>query len=1002
MAQPLDYVEYLSKEIGARPAGTEEEQEAALYIADQFQEQAGYPAAIEEFTSSSNLEGGLAILSMITIVVSVLAMLFNVLTAPAFVLAVIAAVIYVLESYDHPIVSSRLARGASQNVVAKYQPSQSSSQAKQGTRQRKIVLVAHYDTGKVTPGIVRRIEAMKLPLPMVCLGGMVAAAFFLLLRFFLGGTGGAGLVFINLLTIIAIIIVALPIVKAILYRVAPYNEGANDNATGVAALIEIARRINDGSLSEADLQEGEYDVVVHGEQAAWDEGLVPDGAELRYEADATVDVDAMSDEERLLSAKAAIAALTGRSVDQRIYAPIRTEQAPAQEPSQQLDAWAPEAEDEPEAVAEAVEEAPAVEQRPSTAWSQPEEEQDLTGGFENAPSWFIAAQRNAKRPESEQPVQRSRYTEAIQAAERELAAREQAREDEERARRAQELRDREEATRAALASMREAAPVSAPYAEQADAGFEDAASIAGADEHFDASAADARSAYDERDADAALRVSADDLPEMKLSLPELELAVEGDSANPIPEPGRFEDRLDVAVDLGQTIAYTPQMIREAIQEELAAEQAAPLTQEELPQIEVAAPERDDVQARQRLVELPQVDGQPDAGGSADVPEQDNPSRSGLFRMLRTDVPSLSGVIQAIDEEDAAAQSREDLLKSAQLPKISLDGDASAAADEKAEELAQSAGDELAEAAEVAGDRESLEGDAEPTLPSFDLEGEGEQPEADDFDMGGYEPASKVEMPKSRAGNLLNRLRRKSGPALTDTPQEWLDVDEDFEAREVGRERGGWESFRDDADGEGKRTWEGGAFSRVRLGHVDTRSGAVEEAEEADEVVELPEDQALNEEIEQIYHFRNPDFNAEIWFVALGSDTELHDGARAFVEEHKSELRGAMVVELEALGVGELCVASEEGGLKKMQASSRIKRFTRGATEATGIVLGQVKLATDSITSTIQKAGLQAMHLVGIEDGLPALKGSADDILENVDEMLFEENIDYVMELLRQD
>ena len=32
MTKPLEHVEYLSKEIGARPAGTEEEQNAALYI----------------------------------------------------------------------------------------------------------------------------------------------------------------------------------------------------------------------------------------------------------------------------------------------------------------------------------------------------------------------------------------------------------------------------------------------------------------------------------------------------------------------------------------------------------------------------------------------------------------------------------------------------------------------------------------------------------------------------------------------------------------------------------------------------------------------------------------------------------------------------------------------------------------------------------------------------------------------------------------------------------
>ena len=93
MAQAMDYVEYLSREIGARPAGTEEEEQAALYIADEFQKETGFPATIEEFTSSANLEGGRAILSMVTIVASVLAMLFNVLTGPMFILALIAAVI---------------------------------------------------------------------------------------------------------------------------------------------------------------------------------------------------------------------------------------------------------------------------------------------------------------------------------------------------------------------------------------------------------------------------------------------------------------------------------------------------------------------------------------------------------------------------------------------------------------------------------------------------------------------------------------------------------------------------------------------------------------------------------------------------------------------------------------------------------------------------------------------------------------------------------------------
>jgi hypothetical protein len=98
----------------------------------------------------------------------------------------------------------------------------------------------------------------------------------------------------------------------------------------------------------------------------------------------------------------------------------------------------------------------------------------------------------------------------------------------------------------------------------------------------------------------------------------------------------------------------------------------------------------------------------------------------------------------------------------------------------------------------------------------------------------------------------------------------------------------------------------------------------------------------------------------------------------------------------------LAVASEEGRFRKVKASSRVKRFTRAASEATGIVPERVVLkGTDSITTTLQKAGFQAMHLLGVEEGRPALKGSPDDVMENVDELTLEENVGFIMELLRQ-
>ena len=193
---------------------------------------------------------------------------------------------------------------------------------------------------------------------------------------------------------------------------------------------------------------------------------------------------------------------------------------------------------------------------------------------------------------------------------------------------------------------------------------------------------------------------------------------------------------------------------------------------------------------------------------------------------------------------------------------------------------------------------------------------------------------------------------------------------------------------------------------LRIGLDRDQQEAVAVESEADEVIpaELPpaeKDASLTGEIEQIYHFRNPQFNTEIWFVAIGSDSESHDGMRAFLAEHRDELRGSMIIEIESLGAGDLSVASAEGRIRKVSASSRIKRYTRSAIASTGVALDEVSLVgTDSIASMAQKSGLQAMHLFGAENGKPALKNSADDVLENIDELLFDDNVNFVFELLK--
>ncbi len=1035
MASLLDHIEYLSQEIGAHPAGTEEEQQAALYIADQFQKESSFPAAIEEFTSTSNLEGARAILAIVTLVVSVLAMFFGVLTIPALVLAAIAAAIYALEAFDKPIVSKLLARGASQNVIAKYQPFHDDEGKGRRGRSHKVVFVAHYDTGKVVSPLVSRIEGSGLPIGLIVVGAMIAAAFLLFVRLFAGG-GGAATVILNVITVICLLVVLLPIVKAVLMHIAPYNEGANNNASGVAALIEVARRISSGSLSEEDLAEQGDDVVIHGEAAARERGLVPEGAQIRYEAEQIAPPDEIGeyDEgERLLSAKAAIAALTGQPVERKIYGSVAGNLVNSRASSDAAEPIpAVPAEYEQVSAGQAYEEDRRYEQPanpPQAASYWPDVEplssdevyttpievnnpyrqaseiaQADASGFKNAPSWFVAAQRNAKKPAGDAgPIQRSRYTEAIESAERGVAQREQERLAEERMRAEEERRAREEAARAAIeAAQMEISAVSASESQE-------------------------HPVFQEPTERPAKKAPEADVPVQEEPQPALAESDERDLPEGTPaEVQREEPAEQAEEDPSKTMAHAPidiEEIKRELEQEDGDEESELLS---APPAEFSMPSR--------RFELPSIEN---AQQSDKVAENQNPSRSGLLRRLRTDIPSLSGIIRLQEEGEDVSQKSDSTppasrrsLRSGQIPAIA--GESSPVA------FPQDAPNAVAAPADAA-EGAAVDYDMSPNLEDIEFaEAPSEQaapaprertaptprrrPSASGRAAAARQTAvagdsADVDMPESRAQGLLGRFRRKGKEQLEETPQEWLNVDEDFSAREVGRKRGGWESFRDEQyddqyddapeqeEGHAGSRWNGGAFSRLKLGHVSTLSTNEEPQDELpveEPAPEPVEEDAIAEEIEQIYHFRNPLFNTEVWFVAIGSDTELHDGARAFVEAHRDELRGCMIIEVESLGLGELATASEEGRYRKLKASSRVKRYMRQATAATGIAPGTVSLAGyDSITTVVQKSGLQAMHLLGVEDGRPALKGSADDVVENIDEMLLDENVNFLLELAKR-
>ena len=311
MAEIIDDIAYLTQEVGPHPAGTEEEQRAALYLADQLQKEAGFATVVEDFQCVANDQLPSIICFALALLAAVLSIVVPSLAVLWLIVSIVAAVLYGMEITNRPVLSRLFRTGASQNVVAKYQPTPAEGA---NARRRKVILVANYDSGKV---LAEEKPPFAAALPIVQKASAVAlvvSALVLLLRttVFAADTGAVSSILTFLLVLCAVLF-ALPLVRSILHIAAPFNQSANNNASGVSVLLDVARKVGNGLVSQEEALErsAEEGNVVHGEAAARAAGVVPEGASLEYETE-------MSPQESLAAAKAAIAALTGKPVADKV------------------------------------------------------------------------------------------------------------------------------------------------------------------------------------------------------------------------------------------------------------------------------------------------------------------------------------------------------------------------------------------------------------------------------------------------------------------------------------------------------------------------------------------------------------------------------------------------------------------------------------------------------------------------------------------------------------
>ena len=1040
MAELNEHVAYLSQEIGPRPAGTEEEQRAALYISEQFSAEAGLTTAMEDFQCNPDSSLPRTLCSGVAVLVTLVATIVGALAVPAIVVSLICAALAAAEVFDKPVLSRLLNRGVSQNVVARYLPAKSPTRA---SRRRKVIVVANYDSGKVRRDLNGAMPAVLPILYWVELAMLVVMPLLLAIRMVLAPDGSVLVVF-NVLLAVAMVVAVLPVASFLLEKFANYNEGANCNAAGVAVLLEVASRV----AAARDLPDAP-EPTVHGEAAAVSAGLVPEGAEIVYHTGNTSEDLGTSMEsaaERLAAAKAAVAALSGKPVSATPTEVATEDESPAKGEENGAVEVSPEESLAPSSAA-------AVVPVAAPAYAAPVEHQ--------VPEWFKKGQEQAKKPAKEKPVQRSRYATALERAEEEINARE-----EHERRNLDELSERMRVMRASVQAASAAA--GATPTEIMD-------SVVADESSEEISAPPSASAVNEEAS-----------PSLAPVLPAIEVpAVEADQ---LPSPSNNT--------VSAMLADIPAIASEPASSETGTPASKPVVSA-VPAAPVVPQPTDDPDVTVRDGQRP-LTGATVAVPPIDLSTSDAPAApAGGQRVV---VPSVGEVAETPASAPAAAPRRRRAITlpnigiSQELPRISMDDCQQAAPlsedrpehDGRVHDLSAVIPSVTTPEppSAVSGTREAALLDALPSLgrtttttdpalsgsislagtfssmgatgaaaPIGDelLENASENDiyieDVDDSayveqitETGAMAGPGYVEMPKSRFGGIFGKFRRKKREEAS-SPQEWLDVEESFDAREVGAARGGWESFREEGDIQAYdeeyldadattafspefdddfaedgfdaprsshrrgRHFEGGAFSRDQFD--DESEGEENQTSAADPSSVfgegLPADFVFEPtpEIEQIEQFHSDRIDMEVWFVALGSELAGNGGMKAFMAAHEVELKGALIVELEALGAGELTLIDKEGTYVPKKASSRMKRLVRKAGQATGLKVPEATMEwRNSASAYALKHGQQALHLAGMDGRKPAFFAEEDDVIENIDNDMLALNSDFVMEVLK--
>lgn len=231
------------------------------------------------------------------------------------------------------------------------------------------------------------------------------------------------------------------------------------------------------------------------------------------------------------------------------------------------------------------------------------------------------------------------------------------------------------------------------------------------------------------------------------------------------------------------------------------------------------------------------------------------------------------------------------------------------------------------------------------------------------------PAAPAAKPQKRGlGGLFGRKKKNEQDSMSD----WLGVEDDYDAKKSGRGIGSWDNFEDDDDG-----WKGGATSSDGASAEDMLAA----------VASMGDDELLGH---------------DIWFVATGASDCDGAGMKAFLAAHRDKLRGVFFINLESIGAGRLSVVTVEGEQQLLKGDRRIMNLVNKVCKSFHVDCGAFEMPyakTDAYAAL--EASRRALTIAGVDGPRLACAHTEDDLPYSVNPTNIATVSEVVTEVIRR-